>query len=97
MRFDDCDMSLSTRSRKNAGSIEPGWITKLRLAIGAVIVAALAIAALLMKDMPPDQRLVSANQAFAAVVTRDARDCTASIMARSSCLRPVSEGSAPPR
>jgi hypothetical protein len=92
MKFDDCDlMDHPPQSRRNATGTEPAWVTTVRLAAGAVIVAALAIAAVVVKDTPSDQRLASANLAFAAVVARDTRDCTPSIIGRGSCLRSATE------
>jgi len=64
------------RSHRRAAMVEPAWVTKTRVAIGVMIVAALGVGAFVMKDTTLDPRAASASLPFAAVVARAPQDCT---------------------
>ena len=71
----DREIDQPARSHRRAAMVEPAWVTKTRLAIGVMIVAALGVGAFVMKDSTLDARAASASLPFAAVVARAPQDC----------------------
>ena len=96
MRYDDpyegIDPLLPDRDK--AGKLEPVWVTKLRLAAGAVTIAALAVGAVLVKDVTAGEQVAVVRLPFS---TRDGAPCTAHKRDPSSCTAAAGQDSAPAR